>query len=82
MIAHPHEHTSVALGLLLGGGPILFLAAQGWYLWAVPNVRSRLHLLGGVALLFVGLATLVAPAYVALILVGASLAAIAIIDQR
>ena len=30
----------------LGDGPILFLAAQGWYLWAVPNVRSQLHLKG------------------------------------
>lgn len=74
VIAHPHGHTSFALSLLLDGGPILFLAAQGWYLWAVPNVRSRLHLIGGVALLLVGLATLVVPAYVALILVGASLA--------
>ncbi len=50
--------------MLPGGGPILFLAARGWYLWAVPMVRSQLHLIGGVVLLFVGLATQTAPPYV------------------
>jgi low temperature requirement protein LtrA len=82
VITHPHGHTSFALSLLLSGGPILFLAAQGWYLWAVPNVRSQLHLIGGVALLLVGLAALAVPPYAALILVGTSLTTLAIIDQR
>ncbi len=82
VIAHPHEHASFSLSLLLGGGPILFLAAQGWYLWAVPKVRSQLHLIGGVALLLVGLATLAVPPYAALILVGASVSTLAILDQR
>ena len=82
VIAHPHGRTSFALSLLLSGGPILFLAAQGWYLWAVPNVRSQLHLIGGLALLLVGLATLAVSPYAALILVGASLTTLAIIDQQ
>jgi low temperature requirement protein LtrA len=81
VIAHPQGQTSFALSLLLGGGPILFVAAQGWYLWAVPNVRSRLHLIGGVALLLVGLAALAVPPYVALLLVGASVSTLAIIDR-
>jgi len=81
VIAHPHGHTSFALCLLLGGGPILFLVAQGWYLWTVPNVRSKLHVIGGVALLFVGLATLTVPPYVALLLVGASVSTLAILDR-
>jgi low temperature requirement protein LtrA len=80
VIAHPYEHTSFTLSLLLCGGPILFLAAQGWYLWAVPNVRSQLHLIGVVALLFVGLAALVVPSYIALALVGASLTTLALLD--
>ncbi len=80
-IAHPHGHTSFALSLLLGGGPILFLAAQGWYLWAVPNVRSQLHVIGGVALLLVGLATLAVPPYVALLLVGASVSTLAMLAR-
>jgi low temperature requirement protein LtrA len=81
VIAHPQGHTSFALSLLLGGGPILFLAAQGWYLWAVPNVRSQLHLVGGIALLLVGLATLATPPYVALLLVGATVSTLAILAR-
>jgi low temperature requirement protein LtrA len=81
VIAHPYGHTSFALSLLLGGGPILFLTAQGWYLWAVPNVRSQLHMIGGVALLIVGLATLAVPPYVALLLVGTSVSTLAILAR-
>jgi low temperature requirement protein LtrA len=81
VIAHPHGQTSFGLSLLLGGGPILFVAAQGWYLWAVPKVRSQLHLIGGVVLLVVGLVTQAAPPYVALLLVGASVSTIAILAR-
>jgi low temperature requirement protein LtrA len=81
VIAHPHGGTSFGLSLLLGGGPILFLAAQGWYLWAVPKVRSPLHVIGGGALLLVGLATLAVPPYVALFFVGASVSTLAILDR-
>jgi low temperature requirement protein LtrA len=81
VIAHPNGHGSLALSLLLAGGPILFLAAQGWYLWLVPNVRSRLHVTGGIALLLVGLATLAVPPYVALLLVGASVSTLAILGR-
>jgi low temperature requirement protein LtrA len=81
VIAHPQGQTSIALSLLLAGGPILFLAAQGWYLWLIPNVRSRLHVIGGVALLLVGLATQAVPPYVALLLVAGSVSALAILDR-
>jgi low temperature requirement protein LtrA len=50
VIAHPLEHASFSLSLLLAGGPILFLAAQGWYLSAVLHIRSNIHLIGGVIL--------------------------------
>jgi low temperature requirement protein LtrA len=81
-LSHPHGHASVSLSLLLGGGPILFLAAQGWYLRAVPNVKSQLHLVGGIGLLLVGLVTLVVPPYAALSMVGATLVILAMLDQR
>ncbi len=81
VIARPQGHTSIALSLLLAGGPILFVAAQGWYLWLVPNVRSRLHAIGGGALLLVGLAALAVPPSVALFLVSASVSTIAILDR-
>jgi len=49
-IAHPPEHGPVTLSLLLAGGPILFVAAQGSCLWAAPKDRSWLHLIGGTAM--------------------------------
>ncbi len=81
VIAHPYGRTSFALSLLLGGGPVIFLAAQGWYLWAVPKVRSQVHVIGGAALLFVGSVALAVPPYVALLLVGTCLATLAILDR-
>ncbi len=82
MIAHPHGQTPVDLSLLLIGGPVLFLAAQGWYLRVVPRVWSKLHFIGGSALLLLGLGTLFVPPYAALILTGASLAILALVDQK
>ena len=81
VIAHPQEHTSVPLSLLLCGGPILYLVAQGWYLWAVPQASLRLRLIGSAALALVGLVALTVPSYVALIMVGVSLATLAILDR-
>ncbi|MGH2545190.1 MAG: low temperature requirement protein A [Ardenticatenaceae bacterium] len=81
VIAHPHGHTSTALILLLCGGPILFLVAQGWHSWFVLQVWPRLRLVGSAALVLVGFAALAVPPYVALILAGASLTIIAILDQ-
>jgi len=47
VIVHPQAPASLPLSLLLAGGPILFLAAQGWYLMAILNVRSQLHQVAG-----------------------------------
>lgn len=82
VIAHPYGDTSATLSLLLYGGPILYLVAQGWYLWAVPQDSPRLRLIGSAVLVLVGFTALTAPPYVALILVGASLTALAIIDRQ
>jgi low temperature requirement protein LtrA len=82
VIAHPHGHASAALSLLLCGGPILFLVAQGWYSWLVLQVWSRLRLIGSAALVLVGIAALAAPSYVALILVAASLTILALLDRQ
>lgn len=70
------------MSLLLAGGPIIFLIAQGWYLWVVVNIRSQLHVIGVVALLLVGLVTLAVPPYAALILVCTSLTTLALLDQK
>jgi low temperature requirement protein LtrA len=81
MIAHPRGHASAALSLLLYGGPILYLVAQSWYLWTVPGVLSRLRLIGSALLVLAGFATVIAPPAVALILVGATLWILAVLDQ-
>ena len=82
VIVHSHGQTPVSLSLLLIGGPVLFLAAQAWYLRVVPRVWSKLHFIGFSALLLVGFGTLVVPPYAALILVGVSLSTLAIVDQK
>lgn len=81
VIAHPHGHTSAALSILLYGGPVLFVAAQGWYLWVVLGVRPRLHLIGSAALALAGFVSLAVPPYVALILVGTTLWGLAVLDR-
>ncbi len=82
VIAHPHGHPSTMLSLLLFGGPILFLLAQSWHYWFVLKLGPRLDLIGSAVLLLIGFVTLTAPPYVALILVGASLSTLAILDER
>jgi len=82
VIAHPYGQPSFSLSLLLGVGPLIFLLTQGWYLWVVPNVRSNLHFIGGFGLLIIGLGTQFVQPYSALILVGVSLAVLAILDRQ
>jgi low temperature requirement protein LtrA len=81
VIAHPVGHSSIALSLLLCGGPILFLSAQSWYLWAVLGVSPRLHLIGIAMLGLTGFAALLSPPYVTLILVGVILSLLAVFDR-
>jgi low temperature requirement protein LtrA len=81
VIAHPQEPASTVLSVLQFGGPIIFLLAQAWYFWFVLHIRPRLHVVGSVALVLVGFATLTAPLFVGLILVGASLGTMAILDR-
>ncbi len=50
VIAHLQGDASAALTLLLSGGPILYLVAQSWYLWAAPRVSPRLRLIGSATL--------------------------------
>jgi low temperature requirement protein LtrA len=80
-IAHPHGHTSTILSVLLYGGPMLYLLAEGWYLRFVAQIQPRMQVIGSVALAVAGFATLAAPPYVALMLVGASLSALALLDR-
>ena len=78
---HLLEHLAVAVRLLLFGGPVLCLLAEGWYPWAVPHVWPRVRMIGSAALVLVGFATWPASAYIPLMLAGVTLATLAILDQ-
>ena len=69
VIAEPHDQTSVALSLVLFGGPLLYLLSQTVYLRAVIGTRSRPQLAGIAALAVAGGLSQLLPAYAALGLV-------------
>jgi low temperature requirement protein LtrA len=66
VIAHPHDQASVALSLVLFGGPLLYLLSQTVYLWAVIGTRSLPRLAGIAALAVAGGLSHLLPAYAAL----------------
>ena len=82
VIAHPEGEPSIALNLLLFGGPILYLLTQSWFLQAVPQDSMRLRLIGSAVLAVAGFVLLTAPPYIALILAAAILTALTLLDQR
>ena len=69
IILHPFDVPSTLLSFLLGGGPILFLAAQGWYLMKVPNDRPYLYVICGVLLLLVSIGSCLFPAWITLVII-------------
>lgn len=81
IIMHPFEVPSTALSFLLAGGPILFLAAQGWYLIAVPNIRPYAYVICGILLLFIGIGSHFFPAWIALIIIGLTLTVLSIFES-
>jgi hypothetical protein len=54
VIAHPQSQVSVALSLVLFGGPLLYLLSQTVYLWAVLGTRSLPRLAALAALAVAG----------------------------
>jgi low temperature requirement protein LtrA len=87
VLAHPYAEApdgihAATLPLLLFGGPILVLAAQGWYLWAVLRIPPLLRIAGIAALVVLGVAAATVPPYAALVLAGASLTVLAMLDSR
>jgi low temperature requirement protein LtrA len=82
VIAHPHDQTSVALSLVLFGGPLLYLLSQTFYLWAVLGTRSLARLAGLAALALAGGLSLFLPAYAALGLVATVLLVLVVIVVR
>jgi low temperature requirement protein LtrA len=82
VIAHPHDQTSVALSLVLFGGPLLYLLSQTVYLWAVIGTRSRPRMAALAALAVAGGLSQLLPAYAALGLVTTILLVLVVIVVR
>jgi low temperature requirement protein LtrA len=82
VIAHPLGHASVALSLLLFGGPLLYLLAQAWYLHVVSGRLPGLRLAGAGALILGGAVSLLISPYAALALLAGLLAALAATSLR
>ena len=82
VIAHPHGHGSMALALLLFGGPILYLLAQTWYLRAILGQHARVQLIGGAVLVIAAVVTSPTPPWVALLIAAVALSTLAAVDSR
>ena len=82
VIAHPHGHGTVALSLLLFGGPVLYLLAQAWYLRAILGKMARVQLIGTGVLSLGAVVTLPLAPYIALLVAALSIAGLAVAEWR
>ncbi|MBU8861801.1 MULTISPECIES: low temperature requirement protein A [unclassified Micromonospora] len=74
IIRHPHGRAAATISVLLYGGSILFLLAQGWYLRRVPPSNPRPWLIAATALALAGAITgALAPPYLTLLTAAALL---------
>lgn len=81
IIAHPAGPPSLALTLLLFGGPLLVRLELALYLWLLDHRVHWGHLIASTVLVMAGLLTLTAPLFVSLILSGAVLVALALLER-
>lgn len=80
IIMHPFDVPSPVLSFLLGGGPILFLLAQGWYLVKVPNIKPYMYAIGAFLILIVNIGACFFPAWVSLVATGIIITILAIVE--
>jgi len=71
VIANPRVETPTSLGLLLFGGPFLYLLVQTGYLWLVTHNRTWVRPAGLAALIVAGFVSVLLPAYAAITVVAA-----------
>lgn len=80
IIMNPFEVPSPVLSFLLGGGPILFLLAQGWYLMKIPKIKPYMYALSAFLILIVNIGACFFPAWVSLIATGIIIIILAILE--
>jgi low temperature requirement protein LtrA len=81
VIDHPSRDATLALELMLFGGPAMFLAARVWYQWLVSGASPRAQLVTIAALAAGCAATQTAPALVAALTVVGLLAGLVTVEQ-
>ena len=81
ILAHPFGSPSLALTLLLFGGPLLVRLELALYLWLLDHRVHWGHLMACAVLVVAGLLTLTAPPFVSLMLSGAVLVALALLER-
>ena len=81
MIDHPTHGTSLAVALMLFGGPVLFLAARAWYQRLVLDAAPRLQLLTMVVLGAAAGASRAVPALVSALTMVLVLACLAVAES-
>lgn len=81
IITHPFSPPSLALTLLLFGGPLLVRLELALYLWLLDHRVHWGHLIACAVLVVAGLLTLTTPVFVSLILSGAVLVALALLEK-
>ena len=82
VIAHPLGAGSFTVGLLLGGGPLLYVATQTWYLWITARSRLTTRWIACLILTAVIPAAAFLPSLATLGLVAVALAAISLVAPR
>ena len=80
IIAHPADQPSLALSLLLFGGPLLVRVELALYLWLADRRRPWTHPVACAVLFATGLLTLPAPPFVALLVAAVVLLVLAVPD--
>jgi low temperature requirement protein LtrA len=82
VIAHPLDAASLAAGLLLGGGPLLYVATQTWFLHVTTRTRLTTRWVACVILAAAIPIAAVLPPLATLGLVAITLAALSIYAPR
>ncbi|RVW08445.1 low temperature requirement protein A [Prescottella agglutinans] len=82
VIAHPDRATDLSTNALLFGGPLLFFAAQSWYMRVAIGELPPSRPAAMIALVVLGAATLPLPLYAAAVGALLVIAAVAIADGR
>lgn len=80
IILHPYERVPVVLVSIYGGGLLMFLLAQEWYLRMVPKVNQAFYLISGGLLFIANVAGFFLQAWIYHLILGGTLIIVACFD--